>query len=531
VKKRIALSIIICLIFTLSTACGIVTENNEAKGSETSATSKTSGSGIPTSAMVEQKNPIVIMCNEHAQQAIIIDAPAHIELQKRTGVKFDLKPIPSADYDAKVQTLLSTNNMPDVLKVTYTQLRDYAPTGMFLNLSEKMDVLPNYKAVIDKVEQTKFMTVEGDFYFFLTIMRYAYLNGNFPLIREDMLAKTGKSVPTSFDELYDVLLAFKKYNPSSIPWGTRGGADHICDRVGYAFGVGPNDVYFDPDVDGGRYVYNPINPNFKEFLAYLNKCYANGILDPDYTVTASQQWQENLSSNKSYFYFDNGSFVDNFNKQLQKSDPTQKFIPIKTLKNQFGQTRNRIYPGSILSEQGWAISADCKEIDAALRLYDYMYSEEGADLTNYGIEGEHFTKEGDKYTINPTLVAYHKENDNDPWRAWQSKLGIGLLDMAVYCDTMNQFPFLSEEAVSYFTFWTNDKALHPYHFLPPLRKEEIEEVKQIKSALTTITTSELDKFIMGIRPIGEYDAFRQDLINAGAKRLEEIYEEAAKRLK
>lgn len=532
-KRLIVLCLALCLLISMLSACKTAQDASATTTRATTTTkeaSQTAETTKPAETVPPQKNPIVIMCNEHPSQAIIADAPVHLELQKLTGVTFELQPIPSADYDAKVQTLLATNSMPDVLKLNYRQMSDYAATGMFVNLSEKMEDLPYYKSIVDGVESTKFMKVNGSLYFFISMIKYSDVNGNFPIIREDLLAKTGKSMPTNFDELYDVLLAFKEYDPTSIPWGTRGGANHLCDRIGYAFGVGPNGVYFDPDVDGGRYVFNPINPRFKEFLAYLNKCYENDILDPDYTVTVAQQWQENLSSGKSYFYFDNGSFVTNFNTQLQKTDPSQKFVPMKTLTNPFGQTRNRVYAGQEFAEQGWTVSADSKEIPAALRLFDYMYSPEGSDLTNYGIEGEHYTKVGDENVLKPEVVAYHIANDNDPWRGFHSKIGGGLLDIAVYVDQRTQYPFMSEEVIGFYKFWGEDKALQAYHFLPPLNPDETEEVKQITSALSTITTSELDKFIMGLRPISEYDAFRQDLINAGAQRLEQIYQEASKRL-
>ena len=54
----------------------------------------------------------------------------------------------------------------------------------------------------------------------------------------------------------------------------------------------------------------------------------------------------------------------------------------------------------------WAISADCENIDAALYLMDYMYSEEGFVVTNWGTEGETYgvDENGDYYML-PEFVS------------------------------------------------------------------------------------------------------------------------------
>ena len=44
-----------------------------------------------------------------------------------------------------------------------------------------------------------------------------------------------------------------------------------------------------------------------------------------------------------------------------------------------------------IKPDGWAISANCKNPEAAIRFMDWFYSEEGNRATNYGIEDESYT--------------------------------------------------------------------------------------------------------------------------------------------
>ena len=44
----------------------------------------------------------------------------------------------------------------------------------------------------------------------------------------------------------------------------------------------------------------------------------------------------------------------------------------------------------IMNTEGGTISTDCKYPEIAIKLFDYFYSEDGALLCNYGVEGETF---------------------------------------------------------------------------------------------------------------------------------------------
>ena len=85
-----------------------------------------------------------------------------------------LEAYPGADYNTKLKLQLGTNDLPDIVFSTYTNLADYVPQDMFVNLSEHMDKLPNYKATLEKYwELANAFRVDGDMYWFIMTVEYA----------------------------------------------------------------------------------------------------------------------------------------------------------------------------------------------------------------------------------------------------------------------------------------------------------------------------------------------------------------------
>ena len=106
-------------------------------------------------------------------------------------------------------------------------------------------------------------------------------------VRTDWLEKCGLGVPTTVDEFYDMLVAFSQLDPAEV------GVDYIIPfsapgvntTLGFngliqAFGLGGNIQEFVPTEEGLKCGYNL--PGGKEYLTFLNKLYAEGLLDADF---------------------------------------------------------------------------------------------------------------------------------------------------------------------------------------------------------------------------------------------------------
>lgn len=471
---------------------------------------------------------ISVLRPEHPSQPLRSNAPSLQQIEKVKGVKIELKSAPLSDYDVKKKTLISTNRLPDVTFLDIKDIQENASSGMFLDLTPYMDRMPNLKKALEKYPEFNKVLVNGKLYGFPNLDREAMYYGQFPMIRSDILKKLNLQMPTSFDELYQTLKKMKSVYPDSYPWTMRWGTVAQLGYLSYAFGSGYG-TYYEPTTD--KYQYGPFSPEFKSLLVYLKKLYDEKLLDPNYATNTAQIWQQNLSSGKSLFYYDNNMFGVNFISALQQKDPSAMFDMVPIMKNEKGQRRNYMYPAGHLGSF-YAISSKVKNPEKVIEFFDWLYSEEGSDITNYGIPGEHFIRTKDGVNIKPELINQFKDKAEPAW-ALLSYLGTGFQGFSPYAD-QTVFQAVSDQMITWGKLvkqQADQGLIQPYKFQPPFTNDEISKLKQITPKVETLISQNMDKFIMGDRKLIDYDNFIKELTDAGAKEMESIYNTAYDRVR
>ncbi|NHN32517.1 extracellular solute-binding protein [Paenibacillus agricola] len=466
---------------------------------------------------------------ENPAQPIIKDSAVIKQLEVKTGVKIDLEAVPGSNFDDKKKTLFATNNIPDVMKVSQTDVSNFADTGILLPLNDYIDkYAPNFKKIMETTPEIKKLMINGKLYGFPYLHRWQIDYGQLPMIRVDLLEKNNIKPPATFDEMYQVLKKLKEIYPDSYPMTTRNGAKNLLEILSFSFGGGYN-IYYDPQKK--KYQFGALTPEFKDTLEYLHKLYKDQLLDPDYAVNTAQTWQEKLSSGKSFYFHDNITFATNFTKSLQSKEPQANFDLLPVLSTAKGVKRNLMYPSGHLTDVQ-VISAKTKDPVAIVKLMDYMYSEEGADLTNFGIEGQHYTKKGSEFVINDSFLNQFKDKQ-DPFRAMQSTIGTGFLSLALLADDRPQAVVSPPELLKW------DKTVKAAQvrgelFAPPLDPQftetEREKLKKLRSQVDTLLEQSVNKFIMDDGAFNEYDSFIQQLKDKGAIEIEGIYNDANSRV-
>ncbi|WP_248924389.1 extracellular solute-binding protein [Paenibacillus hamazuiensis] len=541
-KKAAGLSAASVILAAGLAACG------GGNGSSPAPGSKTEGTGGQAAApaggkLSDKERTVKVVFSEAANQPVKNNSPIQQEILKRTGIKLEFETVPGSNYNDKKKTLIATNNLPDIIQVEKQDLNDFGSTGVFLPLTDymKKGLMPNFKKIWDANPDMVKMTVDGELYAFPAVARNEAKNGFGPVIREDLLKKHQLAAPKTFDELLTVLGKLKELYPESRPWSTRNGTQQLLATGSYMLGSGyskGNGMYFDKDADGGKYVYGPATPAFKNVLAYFNKAYKMGVLDPDYAVATQQQWVEKLTSGKSFFMLDNSGFGLNYTRDLRKTQPDAKFQVLPIPEYAPGKARANFY-ATVFTGKAFAISAKAKDPELLVKLIDWMYSEEASNLMNFGIEGVHYTKdEKGQPKFKEDYVAKFKNATPTPYYAIYSDLGCCQLSFTPhYTNTMTQFQIeklsgnwdaLNEE---YWNIIAGDKAYVEPVMDPPLTKQEASRVKELNVTLNTMLDQEYDKFIMGVKKIDEYDAVIKKARDMGAGELEKIYNDALARLK
>jgi putative aldouronate transport system substrate-binding protein len=477
---------------------------------------------------------------ESAYQKVRPVTPISEEIRKRTHIRLLYEAVPASNYNEKKKTLLATRNMPDIIQIDKQDINDFASTGVLLPLSSYMSrgLTPNLSALWKQYPELKSLTVDDELYGFPALARNEAKNGFGPVIRVDLLEKHGLRVPATFDELLTTLSALKQLYPGSVPWTIRKGTSHLLATSAYMLGSGyniDNGMYYEQDQNGGRYVYGPATPQFKRVLAYLRRAYELGVLDPDYAVSTQQQWTEKLVGGQSFFFLDNSGFGLNFTRSLRRTNPEGSFQLIPVPQYAAGKARAFYYP--TIPGKVFAVSSKTKDADTVVKLLDWMYSEEAFHLMNFGLEGVHYTKnEKGEPVYTESYVTSFKDASPTPYYALYSDLGCCQLGFTpLYSNTMSQFQIekltgnWDELNETYWQLVSKDPAYRELMLDPPLTKQEAQRVKELNRRLNDMLEQEFDKFIMGVKPIDEYDGVIAQAVELGAAELEQIYNLALKR--
>jgi len=477
---------------------------------------------------------------EHPSQAVVEDSQAVQEILKRQNVKLNLQSVPQSNYDDKKKTLIATNTMPDVMLVKQDDIQNYADTGVFLDLTPYLDKMPNFQKVLEEHPDIKKNYIDGKLYGFPLVTKWDIQAGQIPMIRVDLLKKLGIPTPTTYDELYQALKKMKEAYPDSYPFAARAangltGTENLINPIAFAFGSGyttfnGTKVYYDPATK--KYEFGPYSPHFKEAIAWLHKLYSEKLLDQDYTTATSQTWQEKLNSGKSFYFQDNNGFASSFNPILQQKDPDAKFDMIPVLESPSGVKRNLVYSLDHLSES-YVINAKVKDPDRVIQFIDWMYGEEGTNLTSLGIENKDYTMENGEYKMSQELIDRYKDKPS-PYYAIESALGLGYLGLALNYDDHPNVPFQGEDGLRWSeTNLKNVEAGIDFRFTndPPFNKEEREKLKQLRTELDSFITSNMDKFIIKDGALeSDWDSFVQQCKEKGADELVQIYNDALARV-
>ena len=431
--------------------------------------------------------------------------------------------------------------MTDVVdNVQIADLRTYGITGMFADIEEYADYIPDYLELVladDRITETAKFRVGGSLYGFRDLEKYRIGVAPAPMIRKDWLAEVGLQEPTTWVELYDAMLAIKAAHPDSYGFASRNGTNYMIGQYAYALGSGgfqgfakTNGMYYEPDEDA--YVYGPADEDFKNVVEFFANAYQDGLLHPDYAIMTRDLCFEKLSTGGLFYQTDNNTHAARvWNPALQESDANAGFKMLEPMENSEGQTRQYRY------EKDWgshaAVSSQVEGIEIIMAFYNWMYTDEGVMATNFGVEGETYELINGEPMILQEILDRHK-NDPDQLNGVQGELGAGLLcyakfiDETTYKQTTDPMMIADGDQIQAVT---ERGDIHYMPAWPPLNEDQSEREKTLQLQLGAIFDQEINNFFTGARPLSEYDDLIADLKAAGSEELEQIYNDAFNSLK
>ena len=137
--------------------------------------------------------------------------------------------------------------------------------------------------------------------------------------RSDVLEELGKEIPETIDEFYDVLVAYKEKTGNA---GLTMKGVGIQGAISSAFGFGDCEWY---EVDG-KLVNRIRLDGFKDYIAFMQKLYAEGLLDNDMPINATKNCREKFASNTALCMPMNFWDIPTIKSAMEVSNPDAKAV-------------------------------------------------------------------------------------------------------------------------------------------------------------------------------------------------------------
>ena len=336
---------------------------------------------------------------EHATLSILLGGttipptpnPVLTEIEKRTNTTLNVTYVTSGDYVTKLNALIASKTLPDMFKApTVSDAQNYKNNGMLAELTTVLpdnskNLYPEVKSLLDKNP----LNTDGKIYalFGASVSYDANVN-----IRTDWLQNLGLQMPTDLDSLYNVLDAFTNKDPDGDgqkdTFGLVASIAQGWVNFQNIFGAYGIPAGFQIQLSDDTVTTFMKSPNYTKVIEYYQKLYQNGLMDPDFaTIQPLDSLGKLWNGQGGVFEFQCIGPTNNWypSRYTEKVTPTFGFATIKGPDGKCGVPE--LYPSYTTC---FVVASTCKNVAAAVRLYDYFYSSAGDELLCLGIEGKHF---------------------------------------------------------------------------------------------------------------------------------------------
>ena len=300
--------------------------------------------------------------------------------------------------------------------------------GLFEDLSKDLDKMPNVKQFFKEKPDAQKLTTdpEGHMYALPSSRGKSYSGtGQHMFINKTWLDKLGLQVPTTWDELENVLKAFKTQDPNG-----NGQADEIpmnikkldsyfswyspmllLNSTGIVTGFNKGPTVTGYYADNGVVKSFLTSDEYKQVIKYYHKLISEGLIPADWAT-------------KTFDACDTDQLSDGTTAKTGVSFGWSQDASFGTLKDQYIPIPVPSAPGVSPDKTVWdgsssefdaagpAVSARAANKDATLKLLNLMYSEKYSVQQFYGSFGKTVTKTGEhEYTVdNDKLIEMRKKN-------------------------------------------------------------------------------------------------------------------------
>ena len=328
------------------------------------------------------------------------------------------------------------------------------------------------------------------------------------MIRADWLQDLGLDAPKTYDDMYNILNDFRDKKGATAPLA-----------IAMPSGV-QSELLAGYNISGGFYQvdgeirFGAIQPEFKDYLTMMNKWYTEGLVDELFLTNSYESLVDMspvLNGTCGIWY---GTAAQAISYMISSAaDPNMRITGVTNVTPD-GSMAHIGEEGSVFDSHLWSVTTVCQDPEIICQYIDYVYSDEGTLLANYGVEGETFTYVDGVPRLTDLVL-------NNPDYSYGAAMNIFV------CDRMTPAPFVIDEdrvradyiedQLDAIEVWNNCN--DGLYNLPrsglTLSTEESNKYYELYPDIETYMDENIVKFIVGDKDLSEFDAYVDALIGMG----------------
>ena len=336
-------------------------------------------------------------------------------VEKYTNVHLQVDWRPDSDWNTQIATALAggVDNLPYLIRPGTYGVAALANEGAIVALDDYLDLIPNIVAAVGEERFADWKAADGHFYTIPTIVNVP--GSQSTAVRKDWLDKLNMDVPTTWEEWKAYWYGVRDNDmngngdttdeiPIVLEMGQNG--ERSLHALLNAFGIkASSDAQFCV-LDDGTYTMVYEHPRYREFITEMQQLYADKIIDQEFATRYQADMYNTMSGNLAGTVFTWAEQCAVHSETLQANGVENGlYLTCAPIAGPYGdqwlQKRAGVSGNWCITEK----AAQDGKVEDIMKFWNWMFSDEGVMLYNYGIEGYTYTMVDGKAVINPEITA------------------------------------------------------------------------------------------------------------------------------
>lgn len=366
--------------------------------------------------------------------------PVALALTEKTGVKLKTE-YPVSSDDQKVALMIAEQNYPDMIfaKGDAASLID---AGALIDMTELIEEYgPNIKKMYgEEFDKLKYSQDDPSIY---QLSSYAigglnYKNAGTAQMQWAVLKENNYEIPDTLEKFEKMIKDYLAAHPTTDDGMETLGLTLSTADWHWMITLGnPSGYIAEGAPDNGQWLvddnYNAIykfrSEKVREYFKWLNRMYNEGVLDHEFATQTHEDYIAKISTGRVLALLDTDWDYSDGEKILKadgKLDKTYCGLPLAMDANT--KAPSLMYQG-LTTGQGVGITTACKDPVAAIKYLDFICSDEGQVLVNWGIEGTNYflDEEGHRYRTQEEIDESNTNKD------YKKNTGVGFHNFPFPC--------------------------------------------------------------------------------------------------